>query len=140
MISVIVAVTVLGLVLALIVLFARDGGPAPADIAVSYELAWDGLDFDTLWTLSGDEMRDGLDKRAYIAAKSTAYAGRTDLGGLAERVAVDEANVGIGYAMVRTRITLRSGEMIHNDVALIKRNSAWVVTGYELAPGPPQPV
>ena len=72
MISAIVAVTVFGLVFSLIVLFARDGGPAPADIAVSYELAWDRLDFDTLWTLSGDELRDGLDKRAYTTAKSAA--------------------------------------------------------------------
>ncbi len=45
-ISAIVAVTVFALVIALIVLFARDRGPAPADIAVSYELAWDRLDFD----------------------------------------------------------------------------------------------
>ena len=140
MISAIVAVTVFALIFSLIVLFARDGGPAPADIAVSYELAWDRLDFDTLWTLSGDEMRDGLDKRAYVTAKSAAYAGRTDLGGLAQRVDVDEANVGIGYATVRTRVTLHGGETIHNDVALIKRNSSWVVTGYELAPDPSQPV
>jgi len=139
-ISALVAVTVFAVVIALIVLFARDRGPEPADIAVSYELAWDRLDFDTLWSLSGDELRDGLDKRRYLAVKSAAYAGRTDLGGLATRVDVDEATVGIGHAVVRTRVTLRGGESIHNDVALTKRNSAWVVTGYELAPGPSQPV
>ncbi|MFM8303237.1 MAG: hypothetical protein ACKOA9_02900 [Actinomycetota bacterium] len=136
MIAALVAITVLGLVVSLIVLFARDAGPTPADIAIAYELAWDRLDFDTLWSLSGDEMRDGLDKRTFIAAKSAAYAGRTDLGGLAERVDIEVADVGIGYATVRTRITLFGGETVHNDIVLTKRNSAWTVTGYELTPGP----
>lgn len=139
MITGLVTVAVFVLVFSLIALFARDGGPAPADIAVSYELAWDRLDFDTLWSLSGDELRDGLDRRGFVAAKSTAYAGRTDLGGLAERVDVEEATVGIGYALVHTRVELRSGETIHNEVVLMKRNAAWVVTGYELAPGPSRP-
>lgn len=136
MIAALVAAVVLALVISLIVLFARDAGPAPADIAVAYELAWDRLDFDTLWSLSGDEIRDGLDKRSFIAAKSVAYAGRRDLGGLAERVDVEVADVGIGYASVRTRVTLFGGETVHNDIVLTKRNSAWTVTGYELAPGP----
>lgn len=140
MIAAIVALMVFAVVISLIVLFARDGGPMPADIAVSYELAWDRLDFDTLWSLSGEEMRDGLDRRGFMAAKSAAYAGRTDLGGLAERVDVEEANVGIGFATVRTCVTLHSGDRIHNDVVLTKRSSAWVVTGYELAPGPSRSV
>lgn len=140
MISGIVALVVFGLIVSIIVLFARDGGPAPADIAVSYELAWDRLDFDALWVMSGDELRDGLDKRGYVAAKRTAYAGRSDLGHLVERVDVEHEHVGIGYALVRTRVTLHGGETLHNDVALTKRSSAWVVTGYELAPGPSQTV
>ena len=136
MISIIVAVTVFAVVVATIVLFARDQGPQPADIAVSYELAWDRLDFEALWSMSGDEMRDGLDKREYIAAKSAAYAGRTDLGHVIARVDLDEVNVGVGHAHVRTRITMHTGDVLHNDVVLTRRNSAWVVTGYELAPGP----
>jgi hypothetical protein len=139
-ISAIVALTVFALVVCVIVLFARDAGPAPADIVVSYELAWDRLDFDALWTLSGDEMRDGLDKRAYIQAKTAAYAGRTELGHLAARVDVQDVNVGIAHALVRTRVALHDGSVVHNDVALTKRNSSWVVTGYELVATPPQPV
>ena len=140
MISIIVAVTVFALVVATIVLFARERGPSPADIAISYELAWDRLDFDTLWALSGGELRDGLDKHAYIQAKSAAYAGRKDLGHLANDVAVDTEAVGIAHAVVRTRVTLRDGAIVHNDVALTKRQSVWVVTGYQLVPSPSQPV
>lgn len=136
MIAAVVAVTVFVVIISLIVLFARDGGPAPADIAVSYELAWDRLDFDTLWSLSGEEMRDGLDRRAFVAAKAAAYAGRNDLGGLVERVGVEDANVGLGYAVVRTQVTLHTGDTIHNDVLLSKRNSAWAVTGYALTTEP----
>lgn len=136
MISVVVAVTVFAVVVATIVLFARDGGPSPADLAIAYELAWDRLDFDGLWSMSGPELRDGLDKRGYVAAKSEAYAGRADLGHLVERVDLDEVNVGIGHAHVRTRVTLHSGDVVHNDVMLTRRSAAWVITGYQLAPGP----
>lgn len=136
MISVIVAVTIFAVIVATIVLFARDAGPQPADIAISYELAWDRLDFDALWSMSGDEMRDGLDKRAYIDAKKSAYAGRADLGHLLERVDLDDVNVGIAHAHVRTRVTLHNGDVLHNDVMLTRRSSAWVVTGYALAPDP----
>ena len=140
MISAIVAVVIFLLVIAVIVLFARDPGPTPADIAIAYELAWDRLDFDTLWALSGPEMRDGLDKRDYIAAKARAYDGRQELRNLADHVDIDESNVGIGHAAVRTRVTLRDGAVVRNDVVLTKRSAAWVVTGYQLVANPPQTV
>jgi len=124
---------------AMIVLFALDRGPSPSEIAEAYELAWDRLDFAALWSMSGDELRDGLDRRAYLAAKTAAYAGRSNLGGLAERVDLDEVDVGLAFARIRTRVTLRGGELVHNDVVLARRGSAWVVTGYSLAPGPTQP-
>jgi hypothetical protein len=139
-ISAIVAVVVFTLVLAVIVLFARDPGPIPTDIAIAYELAWDRLDFDTLWALSGPEMRDGLDKPEYIAAKTRAYEGRHELRNLAEHVDIDEANVGIGHAAVRTRVTLRDGAVVRNDIVLTKRSAAWVVTAYQLVANPPQTV
>jgi hypothetical protein len=139
-ISAIVAVVVLLLVIAVIVLFAREPGPTPADIAIAYELAWDRLDFDTLWALSGPEMRDGLGKREYIAAKARAYEGRQELRNLADHVDIDDANVGIGHAAVRTRVTLRDGAVVRNDVVLTKRSAAWVVTGYQLVANPPQTV
>jgi hypothetical protein len=139
-ISAIVAVVIFALVITLIVIFAREPGPTPPDIAISYELAWDRLDFDTLWTLAGPELRDGLDKRDYIAAKTRAYEGRHELRNLAEHVDVDEAQVGIGHAHVRTRVTLRDGAVVRNDVVLTKRSASWVVTGYQLVANPPQTV
>jgi hypothetical protein len=139
-ISAIVAVVIFFLVIALIVLFAREPGPTPADIAIAYELAWDRLDFDTLWSLAGPELRDGLNKRDYIAAKARAYEGRHELRNLADHVDIDEANLGVGYAAVRTRVTLRDGAVVRNDVVLTKRSAAWVVTGYQLVANPPQTV
>jgi len=139
-ISGVVALTVFALVVCVIVLFAREAGPMPADIAVSYELAWDRLDFDTLWSLSGSELRDGLDKKAYIVAKRAAYAGQTELGNLAERVELEDVAVGLAHAVVRTRVTLHTGAVVHNDIALTRRSSSWVVTGYELVPAPSQTV
>jgi len=139
-ISAIVAVVIFALVITLVVLFAREPGPLPPDIAIAYELAWDRLDFDTLWSLSGPELRDGLDKREYIAAKARAYEGRHELRNLADHVDIDEANVGIGHAAVRTRVTLRDGAVVRNDVVLTKRSASWVVTGYQLVANPPQTV
>lgn len=138
MISAIVAVLVFGLVVAVVVLYARDPGPEPTDIAVAYELAWDRLDFDTLWSLSGPELRDGLDRREFVAAKSRAYAGRADLRDLAERVDVDRVAVGVGHAVVRTRVALRGGTAVCNDVTLTRQTSGWMVTGYQLV-APPSP-
>ena len=140
MISAIVAVVIFALVITVVVIFAREPGPVPTDIAVSYELAWDRLDFDTLWALSGPELHDGLDKREYVAAKKRAYEGRHELRNLADHVDIDDANVGIGHAAVRTRVTLRDGAVVRNDVVLTKRSAAWVVTGYQLAANPPQTV
>jgi hypothetical protein len=139
-ISAIVAVVIFLLVITLVVIFAREPGPTPTDIAISYELAWDRLDFDTLWALSGPDLRDGLDKRDYVAAKKRAYEGRHELRNLADHVDIDEANVGIGHAAIRTCGTLRDGAVVRNDVVLTKRSAAWVVTGYQLVANPPQPV
>jgi hypothetical protein len=139
-ISAIVAVVIFALVITLVVIFAREPGPMPTDIATSYELAWDRLDFETLWTLSAPELRDGLDRREYVAAKTRAYEGRHELRNLAERVDIDDANVGIAHAAVRTRVTLRDGAVVRNDVVLTKRSAAWLVTGYQLVANPPQTV
>lgn len=139
MITAIVAIALGAIIVATIVLFALDRGPSPAEIAEAYELAWDRLDFDALWAMSGRELRDGLDRHAYAAAKRAAYAGQSGLGGLAERVDLAAVDVGLAYAQVRTRVSLRGGEVVHNDVLLARRGSAWVVTGYSLAPGPDRP-
>ena len=33
---------------------------------------------------------------------------------------------------MRTRVTLRDGAVVRNDVVLTKRTASWVVTGYQL--------
>lgn len=140
MISGIVAVLVFAVVISVIVIYARDPGPTPVDIAVGYELAWDRLDFDALWSLSAVELRDGLDKPAFIAAKRAAYEGRSELGHLVAHVDVEEQDVTGFHAVVRTCVTLHDGSVVHNDVSLIRRASAWAVSGYQLVSGPSQAV
>jgi hypothetical protein len=127
---------VLLLCLALVVAVARDRGPGPDDVAVSYELAWDRLDFDALWTLSGTELRDGLDKHAFVAAKRAAYEQQRALRGLVEHVGIDDVALTSSgeNALVTTRVELRDGTVVHNTVQLVRRQSRWQVVAYRLAP------
>jgi hypothetical protein len=136
MITAIVGGLILALCVALVVAVARDKGPGPADTAVSYELAWDRLDFDTIWTLSGRELRDGLDRHQFGAAKRAAYEQQHALRGLADHVAVDDiATTPSGEAaVVTTRVELRDGNVVHDVVQLVRRNARWEVVAYHLAP------
>ena len=52
MITVIVGILVLVVLFAVIVAIAKDPGPQPEDVAVAYEVAWDKLDFESLYTLT----------------------------------------------------------------------------------------
>ena len=136
MIAAIVIGAVLVLCLALVVAVARDKGPSPGDVAVSYELAWDRLDFDALWTLSAPELRDGLDRHAFVAAKRSAYEQQRTLRGLVEHVGIDDTTVTRGgdAALVTTGVQLRDGSLVHNSVQLARRQSQWQVVAYRLAP------
>ena len=78
MVFVVVGVVVVGLCVALVVFVAADPGPSAAEVALAYEYAWDHLDFEGLWALSGDELRDGLDRPAFIEAKRAAYVAAPD--------------------------------------------------------------
>ena len=69
---------ILVLLVTMWVVFAKEPGPGPADVAIAYEGAWDHLDFDLLYDLSGDELRDGLRRDRFIAAKKAAYSGAGD--------------------------------------------------------------
>ena len=60
--------------IAVVVGVAKDPGPSPTDIALGYEHAWDELDFDVVYRLSGPELHDGLAKADWVAAKRAAYA------------------------------------------------------------------
>ncbi len=134
MIIAVVGVVILALMLAVVVAIARDRGPGPGDTAVAYELAWDRLDFESLYTLSGTELRDGLDRHAFVAAKRTAYEQQRQLGGLVDRVGIDEA-VSVGdAAVVITSVELRDSTVARNRVELARRNARWQVVAYRLEP------
>src|SRR5215470_4579379 len=93
MIFTVVIVAILLLCFALVVVIAKDRGPAPVDVAVAYELAWDRLDFDVLWSLSAIELRDGLGRHDFVARKQAAYANQRALRELGADVTVDDSAV-----------------------------------------------
>lgn len=134
MITAIVAAIVLVLIFAVVVAIAKDRGPGPDDVAVSYELAWDRFDFESLFTLSGRELRDGRDRHDFVTAKRAAYAGQSALGGLVARVGIDELAVGHELAVVVTGVELHDGSVVQHRVELARRNARWEVVGYRLAP------
>ena len=133
MIAIVVGVVILALCLAVVVAIARDRGPAPDDVAVSYEHAWDRLDFESLWNLSGAELRDRRDRRTFVAAKRAAYATQHALAGLATNVLVEDAAARGDDAVVCTRVELRDGSSVRNRIRLARRNSRWQVVAYGLA-------
>jgi hypothetical protein len=133
-ITAVVGAIVLVLIFAVVVAIAKDRGPGPDDVAVSYELAWDRLDFESVFTLSGGELRDGRDRKAFVAAKQAAYEGQRGLRGLVARVGIDELATGRDGAVVMTRVELHDGSVVHHRVELARRNARWEVTAYRLAP------
>lgn len=134
MIAAVVAFVVIVLVLALVVAVGLEPGPDPGEVAVAYELAWDRLDFETLWVLSGVELRDGRSRAEFIADKHEAYEGQRALAGLASGVKLEEVMKGFEVAAVRTRILLRDGTAVRNQVQLALREGTWKVIGYHLEP------
>jgi hypothetical protein len=131
-VTVVVGLVIAGLVLALVLAVAHDPAPSPADVAFGYELAWDHLDFASLWTLSGDELRDGLELGDFVAAKRAAYGGRHGLGNLAQHIAIEEVDDRGTTAIVRTRVDLRDGGVARNEMHLTKRSGRWIVVDYRL--------
>lgn len=137
MILPLVGAAIVALCLALVVVVARERGVSPDDVAVAYEVAWDRLDFATVWTLSGPELHDGRDREAFVAAKRRAYADRAELGGLLDRVTIDDVTTGTKAAVVVTRLHLRDGSEVRNEVRLRRRRARWEVVGYSLRPVAP---
>ena len=123
MIIAVVGIVILALMLAVVVVIAKDRGPGPGDVAVAYELAWDRLDFESVFTLSGAELRDGLDRRGFVAAKRAAYEQQHVLGGLVDRVGIDEvANVARRGGGRSPGWSSHDGAVVHNRVELARRN------------------
>jgi hypothetical protein len=138
---VIAGVVIVALCAALVVIVSLDPGPSPVDVAVAYEEAWDHLDFEGLWSMSGDELRDGLSRPEFVAAKQAAYERQAGLRGLADRVVVDAVSEGKGFAVVHTTVELREGGRAADALQLAKRGGRWLVVAYELEPdgaGPAQ--
>ncbi|HEV2992986.1 MAG TPA: hypothetical protein VG012_01140 [Acidimicrobiia bacterium] len=130
-----IVAAVIGLLcVALVILVVVVPGPSAGEVALAYEEAWDHLDFEAIWALSGDELRDGLDRPAFIAAKRKAYEQHQGLRGLAADVAVDAVSEGQGFAVVHTRVELRDGGEATDALQLARRGSRWLVIAYELEP------
>ncbi|MDQ1509913.1 MAG: hypothetical protein QOG50_1757 [Actinomycetota bacterium] len=127
----------IGLVVALLgFLFyaiAHERGPGAPDVAIGYERAWDELNFGLLWDLSGEELRDGMRRDQFIAAKRHAYANAEARGRLAEHIEVDTFVEGNQTALVVTRVAAE-GASVRNDVLLERRANGWAVVGYSLRP------
>jgi len=130
-------------VVAMVVLFAllvfmwvsigREPGPQPADVALAYERAWDDLDFDLLFDLSGEELRDSMRRERFVAAKRAAYEQADARARLGADVRVDTAITGNQTALVVTEVAAH-GSRVRNNVMLEKRANGWVVVGYSLRP------
>jgi ketosteroid isomerase-like protein len=131
-----VVVLVIALAIALVVAVARDPGPAPAEVAMAFEHAWDLLDFDVVYRISGPELHDGMRKAQFVAAKKAAYAETPRLGRLVGEVAAESERQEGDAAVVVTRLTLRDGTVVHNEVRMVRRSRAWQVVGYDLRPAP----
>ena len=132
MLTAIIGGLVLVLCLALVIALARDPGPPPGDVALAYEFAWDRLDFETLWTLSGKELRDERSKPEFVAAKQAAYDRAPGLAGLAEHVSLEEIVGGADVAVARTSVELTDGSIARNELHLARRDGKWQVVAYEL--------
>jgi len=130
---VVVMVVVAGLLLFMWISIGRESGPGPSDVAIAYERAWDELDFNLLFDLSGPELRDGLRRDQFLAAKRAAYAHRSSR--IGADITVDTAVSGTKTALVVTRVAAGGGA-VHNNVMLDHTANGWVVIGYSLRPDP----
>jgi hypothetical protein len=131
----VIALSIVGaLLLFLFYAFAHEKPPAPADVAIAYERAWDLLDFSMLFDLSGAELRDGMRRDAFIAAKRAAYT-RQDQHRIGATIEIDTAVVGNDTALVVTRVVTGEGA-VRNNVLLERRGGSWVVVEYTLRPDP----
>jgi hypothetical protein len=125
---------VLVLVIVTIVMVARDPGPAPEDVALGYEHAWDQLDFDAVYRLSGPELRDGLRRTEFVAAKRAAHGAGGSEGHLVAHAQVESVSSEGDAAVVVTRLDLRDGTSVRNEVGLARRSREWQVVAYALRP------
>jgi hypothetical protein len=131
---IIALVAIVGLLVFMWVAVGREPGPGAADVAIAYERAWDDLDFALLYELSGEEMRDGMRRDRFVAAKRAAYANdRPARLRLGADVSVEATVAGNQTALIVTRVASHD-DTIRNNVVLEKRSNGWVVVGYSIRP------
>jgi hypothetical protein len=130
---VVAMVAIFALLVFMWVSIGREPGPGPADVAIAYEHAWDHLDFDLLFDLSGDELRDGMRRDRFVAAKRNAYEKANTRARLGADVRVETSIAGNQTALVVTEVAAQ-GSSVRNNVMLEKRANGWVVVGYSLRP------
>jgi hypothetical protein len=109
----------------------REPGPGPADTAIAYEKAWDELDFDLLYSLSGPELRDGLRRDQFIAVKRRAYATADRSSTIGARITVETSIIGNQTALVVTEVAVDGGA-VRNNVMLDHTANGWLVVSYSL--------
>jgi hypothetical protein len=133
---VVALILIFGLLVFMWIAVGREPGPGPADVAIAYENAWNELDFDLLFELSGTEMRDGLRKDRFVAAKRAAYERGDVQRRLDAKVTVETSVKGHQTSLVVTRIDVDAatgeGGTIFNNVMLERRANGWVVVSYAL--------
>jgi hypothetical protein len=130
---VIVGILIAALGVFLLVALAMQRTGSPEDVAVAYELAWDRLDFERLWELSGDGLRDGRTREVFLADKRAAYAGETPaLTGLVRRATVESLEVDKAHAIARTELDLADDTMFRNELYLKRHGGIWKVEIYRL--------
>lgn len=134
MIFIVVLVLVFALVVGVVVGVAKDPGPTPIEIALGYEHAWDELDFDVIYRLSGYELHGGLTKADWIAAQRVEHPRGSGLGSSVESVVAESETRQGDAAAVITRRTQHDGSVVHNEVQLLRRSRAWEVVAYQLRP------
>jgi hypothetical protein len=129
-----IALALLGVIVVfLFVAVGIERGPQPGDVALAYEMAWDRLDFDTLFDLSGTELRDGARRQGFVATKRSAYVD-AKRGRLAARIGVDSVVEAADTALVVTNVATDQGS-VHNNVLMERRSGRWYVVAYSLRAG-----
>lgn len=136
----VVALVLLGLLLlALVVMVAREPGPTPEETAVAYEAAWDRLDFASVWEMSSTEMRDGRSREEFVAAKRAVFADRPQLDSLVGDVSVRDVMSEGQRVNVRTVFALpdSDGDTVEagSNVTMERRDGRWQVVAYTYAGG-----
>jgi hypothetical protein len=124
-----------GLLVFMWVAIGKEPGPGAADVALAYERAWDDLDFNLLFDLSGPELRDGMHRDRFVATKRAAYSKRGTRTRLGAKITVDTSVAGNQTALIVTRVEHDEG-VVRNNVMLEKRSDGWNVVGYSLRADP----